>query len=163
MKKTDLKTDLYNIIAQIAQVEAKSILQGLPKEKSIVYQHPTSTLIGWLKDKTALYNFFTILISYGFIACTFESFKAHFIESETIPVQTKWLSYKKHLVYLFHMLQLHGFIPIHNHPHKLVKEHFIDQLGKELNTDSLRTSLKDVRNNENSQVIEEIIHRMNKS
>jgi hypothetical protein len=162
MEKTELKNELYNIIAQIIQTETKSILHELPKEKHTSSQRLFTPFIGWVKGEAALSYFFTLLHSYGFIACDYETFKMHFLGSETIAGQIKWLSYKKHLVYLFDMLQVHGFIPIHKHPHKLVRGHFLDSNGNELAADTLRTLLKDVRNNENAQVIEEIIHLMNK-
>lgn len=163
--ETKLAYQLENLIRQIVRDEIDVIInEGLINEERLEQIGDKlisiSSKIGWLKGEKPLLKFYELLISHGFISCDFEIFKPHFIGSEKVTESVKWLTYTKHLVYLFDQLIICKFIPENNKPHQLLKEHFIDMRGHNPNNGCLRSLLNDVRNNKRILIIDNIISQL---
>jgi len=169
---SNLSQQLFSILRQIAREEFILLINeqtetGISIPQIQYPQIPTQTIItskiGWLKGNNSLLRLYETILTHGFIACDFETFRAHFIGTEITTEFIAWHSDITQLVYLFNQLKEEGFIPKHKNPHKLLEEHFLNRQGNHLNSRSLRSSLNNVRNNKPIKIIENIIQALHVS
>lgn len=147
------------IIVLLNEKSNQSQSQYIKSEKQDIDINP----IGWLKNESTLLKLYSLLISCAFISCEFEIFKSHFWGTTGVKGNIIWLTDIKQLVYLFNQFQEEKFIPNHNNPHKILRNHFIDKYGNQLKIGSLRSSLNTVRNNKRIKIIESIIEELKKA
>ncbi len=165
--ETKLVLQLNEIIRQIVRDEFNLLLSELPINKDKVdqklpFESYIPSKIGWLKGEPQLLKLFELLSTHGYISCEYELFKSHFYGSIVKTENVRWQTHTIKLVYFFNQLMENHFIPENTKPHQLLKEHFIDMRGKNLNNATLRTLLNEVRNNKSIKVIENIIAELNK-
>jgi hypothetical protein len=165
----ELSRQLENIIRQITRNEidmkdagynVRNVTRGY---KLNVFTAPTKNIannIGWLKPEPVFKRLYDQLLSNGFIACTCESFKKHFLGTGEPSEKLIWHTETKLLVYLFDQLTLGKFIPKHRNFHLLLSNHFLDVRNRILKNGTLRSSLNQVRNNKRILIIESIVNEL---
>lgn len=115
-------------------------------------------IIEWKKEEKILEVFWKTLKMYELIKCDWDFFKAHFMEGYKIGGKIQWYANTNELAYIIDCFRTKEIIAKHKHPHKQVKEHFLDQFGKEISSRVLASSLdKGIRNQERQSVAEIII------
>jgi hypothetical protein len=117
--------------------------------------------IGWLSEENTLIILHKILKNQNFIFCDYDYFKDHFCGREQSQNKIIWQENINELVYLFARLSEEGIIPIHNEPHKLICQNFLDKYKKPLKPRSLGTLLnKGIRIQSRIEFIDSIINKI---
>lgn len=120
--------------------------------------------IAWLKNKKdLLLVFFKLLKTFEMIEedYQYEFFRNHFLGTDSFTDKIKWMANTNEVVYLFHYLTLEKIIEKVKHPHSQLCEHFIDQYGQPLKSETLRTLLnKGINDAKRESVIEKIIKEL---
>jgi hypothetical protein len=169
---SNLQNRLTDIFRELIREEITNLLYEKTNQRIIILQPNYSEIsvqtaisnkIGWLKSESILKILFKSIFSLGFIICDYKTFEFHFFGINGITGSIIWLSDIKQLVYLFNQLQEENFIPSHNFPHQLLKEHFLDKSGNQLKNGSLRSSLNTVKNNKRIKIIDNIIEDLRKA
>ena len=159
--KLSFAEKLENIMRCIVREEVKLLLIKSDECKKIdniftvnINKKVASNKIGWLSGNSVLQKFHTLLNSYGYLSCSFETFQSHFSENEISSEKLIWHSNINRLVYLFNQLAVLKHIPEPLHPHGILTIHFLNKNGGELKPNSLRSSLEQIRNSRMNEVKE---------
>ncbi len=121
----------------------------------------TFNKIKWIKEEKSLLLFFNLLRKHRLISSEYDCFKVHFIGTSSVVNKITWKSNINELVYLFNCLAMEKITEKVRNPHSQICEHFIDQYGQPLKSETLRTLLnKGINDAERESIIENIIKEL---